>query len=321
MTGDERDEIMLSFSEIVKQELNAKETTTPARAKAELYGLLLLGGEFGVLSISLQTENASTAKQAAQLLAEELGVIAQVSYPLNRKGSRTTLAIEDREDRCRVMEYFGHRRNETGIRINPSVLPSTADKMAFLRGAFLAGGSVSDPNKGYRLEFNVPYQNLSESLMELLSDIPELELHPKLTQRKGSYVVYLKISEEITDLLTYMGAVQSSMEYMQVKMLKEVRNDVNRRTNFDTANIDKTVSAAAEQIRAISWLKEHGRLGKLSEELQKVAQARLDNPEMSLRELELALGKTVSRSGLNHRLQKLVSLAKEESGGDYHNEE
>ena len=307
----------MSFSETVKQELNEKENTSPAQAKAELYGLLLLGGEFGMVSISLQTENASTAKQAAQLLAEEIGVIAQVSYPMNRKSSRYTLSVEDREDRCRVLEYFGHRRNETGIRVNPAILPATVDVMAFLRGGFLAGGSICDPNKSYRMEFIVPYQNLSESLLELLRSIPELELHPKLTQRKGSYVVYIKISEEITDLLTYMGATRSSMEYMQVKMLKEVRNDVNRRTNFDTANIDKTVSAAGEQINAILWLKEHGKFEKLSEELQRVAQVRLENPEMSLREMELALGKTVSRSGLNHRLRKLVTLAQEESNGTF----
>ncbi len=158
---------------------------------------------------------------------------------------------------------------------------------------------------------------LAGDLSLLLSQVEDLGLSPAITNRKGAFVVYLKESECIADLLTLMGAPQSAMELMQVKMLKEVRNNVNRKMNFETANLDKTAAAAARQLIAIEAIMEHMGLEQLPEDLQEIARLRYENPDMSLRELGESLSEPLTRSGVNHRLRRLMELA-EKSG--WHNE-
>ncbi len=179
-----------------------------------------------------------------------------------------------------------------------------------MRGAFLSCGTVTDPQKDYHLEFSVAHRRLAQDLVTLLEEIEGLRIQPSVTRRKGSYVVYIKGSEQIADLLTFMGAPSASMALMQAKMVKEVRNYVNRTTNFETANIDKTASASARQVAAIHGLEETVGLEQLPEDLREMAYLRLQNPDMSLRELGEAL--SISRSGANHRIQRLMELAKTE---------
>ena len=159
------------------------------------------------------------------------------------------------------------------------------------------------------MEFVVSFLNLARDFMTLLSEISALDLQPAFINRKGAYVIYIKGSERIADLLTYMGASYAAMELMQVKMVKEVRNYVNRKTNFETANIDKTVSAAAKQVAAIEKIVKGVGIESLPEELRELATLRYENPEMSLRELGEGLSEPISRSGVNHRLQRIMKLA------------
>ena len=171
-------------------------------------------------------------------------------------------------------------------------------------------GTVTNPQKDYHLEFSINHRKLAQDLVTLLEEVEGLHLQPSITQRKGSFVVYIKDSEQIADLLTYMGAPTAAMTLMQAKMVKEVRNYVNRTTNFETANIDKTASASARQVVAIRHLQETVGLDNLPEDLREMAYLRLENPEMSLRELGEAL--SISRSGANHRIQRLMEMAKTE---------
>ena len=184
-------------------------------------------------------------------------------------------------------------------------------KVAFLKGAFLTCGTVNDPNKNYHLEFVVPYLNLSRDLMLFINDYDELDVEPKSITRNSNYVIYFKVSESIEDLLTVMGAFNSSLEVMGVKMYKDMRNNVNRRLNFENANLDKTLGAAQKQVDAIMHIKDTVGLSYLSDELKELAEIRLENPYISLRELGDMLSVPLSRSGVNHRLKRICEIANE----------
>ena len=179
---------------------------------------------------------------------------------------------------------------------------------AFLIGLFLASGSVIDPNKEYHLEFVTPFSEIAEEIKNLLIHVG---VSVKLSERKGFYIVYLKESESIEDLLTYMGATMSSLEIMNVKILKDVRNKANRISNCDTANIEKSIAAAAKQVDDIEFIEKTIGFGSLSEDLREIAEIRLENPDYSLRELGQALEKPISRSGVNHRMKKLSAIAED----------
>lgn len=180
-----------------------------------------------------------------------------------------------------------------------------------LRGAFLTCGTVNNPSKGYHLEFVVPYTNLSRDLERFIADCDELSVSPKRITRNSTQVIYFKDSESIEDILAAMGAVNSCLELMGVKMYKDMRNNVNRKLNFENANLDKTIDAATKQIEAIEHIKKTVGLSYLSDELRELAVLRTDNPDMSLRELGESLKSPLSRSGVNHRLKKLCSIADE----------
>lgn len=179
----------------------------------------------------------------------------------------------------------------------------------YLRALFLERGTVTNPELGYHLEFACSCAQDAHNLAAFLIGLEEFRVTPGVTRRKEQYVVYVKDSEQITDLLAYIGANQSAMELMQIKMVKEVRNYVNRKNNFETANIEKTASAAAAQLKAIQTIKRTKGFQSLPDELRELAELRLENPEYSLRELGEALSTPISRSGVNHRLQRLLELA------------
>ncbi|MGI6261784.1 MAG: DNA-binding protein WhiA [Acutalibacteraceae bacterium] len=300
----------MTFSADVRGELCAIESTACCR-KAECYGTLLFGRSFSLGGISLQTESGTVAQRAASLLALETGTFAELRAPLTQRGhGRVYTVTVDDGVKPSVLAHFGHTGRESSLKINLANLENDCCTAAFLRGAFLACGTVSDPLKGYHLEFSVPRVNLLHSLEDLLCQLP-FGLHPGFSHRGTVPMVYFKNSEEIADLLTYLGAMNSAMKLMQAKMLKEVRADANRRTNFDTANIDKTVNAATQQIDAIRRLQESGAISTLPEELRELAAIRVENPELSLRELGGLLHPPLTRSGVNHRLTKLIRLAEE----------
>lgn len=308
----------MSFSGDIKAELCKIEHKRDCCRKAECYGLWLFSRCFFLRETSFVTENGPVARRMLELAAEAAGVGGELSYGVSRrKRPAYRVCLPEEEERRKLLECFGHTGKETNLRINRAILENDCCLSAFLRGAFLSCGSVTDPQKDYHLELSVPYQTLANSLYTLLCEVTAFESKPSLSRRKGGYVVYWKESGQIEDLLTYLGAPGASMELMQVRMYKEAKNDINRKANFETANMDKTYSASARQIAAIAALSDAGKLAALSPELRELAELRLENPDMTLRELGERLG--ISRSGVNHRLQRLLEqgeqlLEKQTSG-------
>lgn len=294
----------MSFASQVKLELAAAENT-PCCMRAQTYGLLLFSRAFSFAEISMQTDMEAVALLYRDSMLRETGVEAQLSQSASGKFK---VCVRTAAQRQQVMTAFGHEKGELVLRLNRANLMGDCCMAALLRGAFLACGTLTDPEKDYHLEFVVPYRYISRDLAKLLD---ELSLAPKQLVRKGSHIVYCKDSERIEETLTLMGAQNAALELMGVKMYKDMRNNVNRKINFETANISRTASAAAEQVYAIEMIRDHAGLESLPEELKELAFLRLENPEMSLRELGEALSEPISRSGVNHRLRRLVSIARE----------
>lgn len=297
----------MSFSSSVKKELCAIEFLPSCCLHAQAYGLVLFA-HFSAFDISITTENEDTAALYAQALAEECGVTVTQD---ECEGVKKTFYVAGTANKNKVLDCFGHGASDIALRINRSNLSEDCCVGSFLRGAFMACGTVTDPNKTYHLEFVIAHKKLCTDLLSLLQ---EQDLNPKYVQRKGYHVIYFKESENIEDLLTMMGATESSLQLMGVKMQKDVINRVNRRVNFEMSNINKTIDAAARQAAAIEKIDATVGISSLPENLQEVARLRLENPEISLTELGKMLKEPISRSGLNHRLSRLVSMAAEIEG-------
>lgn len=298
----------MSFSTDVKKEILSNEITDDCCLHAFAYGMLLSSRSFSYYDISLLTEHSFIAQKYYEVLQRVCSVTPVFS---KSDAGKHKVEVVNAQDRQKVLDTFGYSAKSKTSRLNWSNISGECCKVAFLQGVFLTCGTISNPNKGYHLEFVVPYINLCRDLIHFINDYQELEVEPKKILRNSNYVIYFKDSEAIEDLLTVMGAVNSSLEIMSVKMFKNVRNNVNRKVNFENANFDKTLDASAKQVKAIEHIKETVGLSYLPEELKEIATLRLENPEMSLRQLGESLSSPISRSGVNHRLQKICSIAQE----------
>ena len=295
----------MSFSTDVKEELLAL-TLVPACCRhAEAYGMLLFGRSFSTSSVSFAAENRDVAAK----YAETVRSITGVSPEITDDGAKIAqVAVRTSAERRTILAAFGHGTGDLTLRINRANLTDDCCFAAFVRGVFLSCGTISSPEKNYHLEFIVPFLKLSNDLFAFLQ---ELGFRPKHIMRKGSHVIYFKESESIEDMLTLMGATNSTLRLINVKISKDVRNHVNRRVNFETANIDRSVHAGSVQIEAIRKIQREQGLDSLSDALREIAELRLDNPEASLFELEEMLDGRLSRSGINHRLKRLVEIAQQ----------
>ncbi len=296
----------MSFSADVKKELVGVIPNKPCCRAALVYGMLEFGHAFNRHDISLQTEQTAVADLYSHLVAQVCGVPEPRRGTLRRRTLLQNCSIDDPVHRQQVLERFGHSAGDVSVRLNRANLDCEHCARALLRGAFLSGGAVTDPSHDYHLEFSVPYYNLSRDLLSLLG---EEGISAKAVSRNGSYIVYIKESERIEDCLTYLGAPLAAMEIMNVKVYKSIRNETNRRINCENANIDKTVAAAGAQINALERIEATCGLSALPEDLQPLARLRLDNPDMSLRDLGAAMEPPLSRSGVNHRLQRILAFA------------
>ncbi len=295
----------MSFSSDVKRELCETLPEKPCCRKAQLYGMLEAGRSFSAKKISLQTENDFVAACYTQLLREIAGVDTLCSDSPGKGNKFHTLTVPD--EQCRsVWELFGHDSSAYAVRLNRANFECDDCGPAYLRGIFLTCGAMTSPQIGYHMEFSIPYYHLAKDWKALFS---EWELGAREIRRKGSYVLYFKESEQIEDCLTRMGAVGASLELMNIKMVKDIRNKANRITNCESANIDKTVAAASRQIAAVQTILRVCGLDALPEDLRELALIRLENPEYSLRELGEALTPPISRSGVNHRLNRIMEFA------------
>lgn len=302
----------MSFATQTKKELCSDASTDVEILRSELYGMLVLAREFTSQSIVFKTENKHTANRFVSLCTMLFSPIIERTQPLMNKSKTYTVRLIDSNDCKRIFDFYGHDDRQINLRVNRANLSDANCERAFVRGVFLACGSVTDPDKAYHFELCMVHKNLCNDICNIIRDIEELKVNIKMLNRNGSYIGYVKDSEQITDLLAYMGATNSAMSIMGAKALKQVRNAINRRTNSEIANLQKVAGASANQIKAIKKLKASGKFNTLSDELKTIAQLRLEYPELSLRDMGEMLEPPISRSGVNHRLTKLIQLSQED---------
>ena len=298
----------MSFSSNVKQELCRQPLTKRSAAVAEAYGVLLYCNTFTPSAIRIVTESADFAARLPRLFKKAFG-FAFDSEPAEQGGGKLVFEITDAAKINKIFTAFGdHPQTSVTLHVNFGILEEDADRLAFLRGAFLAGGSVTDPAKRYHLELITSHYKVSRETYALLLDVG---FSPKELSRGGSGVLYFKQSNYIEDFLTAIGAQVAAMGVMEAKVEKDLRNGVNRRVNCETANLTKVVDASIGQLAAIRKLEESGVLRTLPQKLQQTAQLRRDNPEATLSELAEMPDPPVSKSAMNHRMRKLIELSKE----------
>ena len=304
----------MSFSKETKSELCSAPVFTNEYKIAEVYGMVLFARTFSMNDISFSTESRAAAGAFSQMLSSLTETIVDMNVRLTRRGGATniyTLSVPDSNDCRKICQFFGHSSNQPNLRINRANIDDDECVKYFLRGAFLVCGSVTSPEKEYHLEFVVPHKKLSEDLQKIISEINELAISPKIVRRKGNYIVYIKGSENVTNTITYMGGQMSAIEIIQNNIYKSVRNAVNRKTNSETANLNKTALASAKQIQAINIIKNKRGLEHLPDDLREIALIRLEFPEYNLREIGAALKEPLTRSGVNHRIQRILEIAEE----------
>ncbi len=283
----------MSFSSEVKEELAKR--ISPARhcQIAELAAIMNFCGQYGRdeegnFTIGFQTENEAVVKKGFTLLKKTYNI-----------ESGAVLSEQDMRD---VLNRIG----DPDKPVSRLLVKNSCCQRAFLRGAFLSAGSMSDPAKSYHLEFDCNEREKAELLQELMR---AFSIESKIIFRKKYYVVYLKEGSGIVDLLNVCEAPVSLMNMENLRIFKEMRNSVNRRVNCETANIAKTVDAAARQIEDIEFLRVHYGFQNLTEALRETAEVRLENPDAPLKELGEFFHPPIGKSGVNHRLRKLSELA------------
>lgn len=297
----------MSFSYKVKEEI-CSQFTTRDKSMAALYGMLSFCKTFSATQIVLQTENEEVATQFKHLvgfLLNDNNCVSEIITPKKNGVSLYSLEIKDKVND--VLSLY--KLSDIDERyIDARAIGKKKVHSFFVSGAFLACGSVTDPLKDYHLEFVTPSEELCSQLIELLS---EIGIIAKMTQRSNSFIAYIKESENIEDILTYIGAPKSSLEMMNVKILKDVRNKINRAVNCDSANIEKTILAAEKQIKDIEFIEDNMGIVNLPDELRDIAILRTENPDWNLKELSENLNPPISRSGANHRLTRIRKIAEE----------
>ncbi len=296
----------MSFTNDVKTELCGIRQGA-ALNLAECYGMLLFCKVFSFNEIKLQTGSKASAERFAYLLRTSFDIFPEIIEGGNKKPCYRVKVVS-LADIKKIMYHFGYKPN-TKITLEQKFLKTEGSLGAFLRGAFLSCGLVSDPNKEYRMDFSVKFETLANEFKELFAD---KYINFKITNRGRDYVVYTKKSEEIEDLLTLMGAGGETLNLINVKIYKSLRNKSNRINNFETSNIVKTANTAYIQRTAIEKWEKNGKLKTLPEELYEVAILRLENPDLSLSALSKLSKTKLTRSGFNHRMTKLMEIINKE---------
>lgn len=300
----------MSFSSEVKAELCRTALSRRCCAQAEAYGVLLYCNQFTASQVRISTESNAFAARLPALFHRAF----QLSFDRTPEegAAKRIFSITEPDKLSALWSAFGHEPAGTlAHHINFAVLEEEHCRLAFFRGAFLAGGSVTDPAKRDHLELSTPHLSVSRELRALLL---ECGFTPKETTRKANSITYFKQSEAIEDFLTAIGAPIAAMELMNAKAEKLLRNGVNRRVNCEAANVDKTVDAALEQRQAIQALREAGTLDTLSPKLREAAALREAHPELSLAQLAALCDPPVTKSSLSHRLRKLIQLSQAGAG-------
>ena len=310
----------MSFSSNVKNEISKIYIEDTCCQKAELSALIKLTGTIQIagnneIGIRLTTENAAIARRIFSLLKTNYSIHTRVTMTKNRQFRRKysyTLLIGAENSSEKLLLSLGILRTGTGIRINhripKEIIADDCCKKAYLRGVFLGGGSISDPEKTYHIEIVTDNKPFATDIMNLINTYG---LNAKIVKRKNSYVVYMKESENIVDFLNIIGAHNALLNIENIRIFKEMRNNVNRLVNCETANLSKTVNAAMRQINNIQYIKDNMGLKKLPKSLRDMAELRLLHRDYSLSELGEVMNPPIGKSGVNHRLRRLDQIAED----------
>jgi len=312
----------MSFSLKIKQELLSAKDDARHCNIAELSAILGCCGALSIrgngITLKLHTENYYVSQKCGDLIHKIFGIRAHVSVSKHMDGRSKTggarmyfVYIGDTSAAKKILSAAGFTAEADGgapslKNVSPLVVSSVCCRRAYVRGFFLASGSLINPEKSYHAEFVDDSEQIMNSLLSIVNSF---SLNARMIQRKDSYVVYLKDSEQIADLLNIMQAHQALLELASVRVFKDVRNDINRRVNFEAANLNKTVSASVKQIEDINFIKEKKGLSYLNEQLGEAAALRLTHQEASLVEIGRMLTPPVSKSCINHRFRKINEIA------------
>ncbi|MCI8574095.1 MAG: DNA-binding protein WhiA [Oscillibacter sp.] len=300
----------MSFSFETKNELCRLPVQTLCCARAEVYGILLYCHTFRSDEVRIITENFNFAARLPQLFRRAFDVEFDRSPDLAAHpggGGKLVYQITEQKKLDHIINLLGYDpRQNLALHINFAMAEEECCRAAFLRGCFFAGGSLTDPSKRYHLELTSSHLQASRELEALLR---ECGYPPKSVARNGSFVTYFKQSNQIAEFLKWIGAPEAAVAMLSTKKEKGLRNSVNRRLNCDSANLDKAVEAAQGQLEAIRKLRTAGLLERMPDKLQETAALRLEYPELTLSELAEEFDPPVTKSCLNHRLRKILTLA------------
>lgn len=312
----------MSFSSMTKNELSRLPIEDRACAVAELAAIIKMNGAVQLnskkgISLRFETENAAIARRIFSLLKTLYDTNVEVMVRRNRqlkKNNSYLIMVNSTKGTKKILQDVGILTNKKGTsflidyKTPKELIEDMSNKRAYIRGAFLGGGSISNPEKAYHLEFVTSSEEHAEELSQIINSFG---LDSKIVARKGNYVVYLKEGQQIVDILNIMGAHQALLKFEDIRVFKDVRNNINRLVNCETANLGKTIEASIRQVESIEYIDKKIGIDKLPKNLQEIAKLRLQNREASLKELGTMLNPPVGKSGVNHRLRKIDEIAEE----------
>lgn len=296
----------MSFSSHTKGELCRHMPNRRCCVQAEVYGILLYCNQYDARGIRIITESSEFASCLPQLFWKAFKV--EFDQKPSDNSGKFIFSITQGDKLAHIHNVFGYDPvQHLAHHINFGILEEDHCRSAFFKGAFLSGGSVTDPEKGYHLEVATSHFYVSREMNTLLL---EAGFSPKEITRKGNYLIYFKHSEAIEEFLTAIGAPLATMDLINTKAEKDLRGSVNRRVNCDAANLDKAIEASQEHLEAIRILEERGMLHDLPEKLKEAVDLRAAYPELTLAQLSQLCNPPITKSSLNYRLRKLITLSK-----------
>jgi DNA-binding protein WhiA len=300
----------MSFSTDIKEELCELQIASACCKKAEALGMLIFSRAFSLSEMTFMTELNCVALHYCELIKELTGVTPVITYS---KAGNHKVRIDTKEDRQKILEFFGYTGKEISLSINFANFENTDEEenccySAFVRGAFLICGNITNPEKEYHLEFNISRIKLAS---EFLSVLNEIDLNMKTLTRNSTQLIYCKESETIEDCLGKIGATKSFFFLMETRAMKQVKNKINRRTNFEAANLSRTIEAGIAQIELIEHILSKIKLTDMTEDLAELCTLRLENPEASIDELGKMMSSPLSRSAVSRRFKKLKDIKEE----------
>ena len=308
----------MSFSAETKNELARVISKDDYCNKTELAAIVRLAGSIQIagyrkLNLKITTELNSVARKVFKLLKQNFGINTTISVNKNqmlKRNNSYVLMVTSEMGAEHLLKELGILEPGDGFytvnKVPENMLQNEECIRAFIRGAFIGGGSISDPGKNYHMEFVTNNEDFAKSLKDLIN---KLEFNCKVVSRKNNFVVYLKESEQISDLLSVLGAHNALLSLQNTKIVKAMRNNVNRIVNCETANLSKTVNASVRQIENIKLIQDTIGISSLPENLQEIARIRLECEDMTLKELGEMLEPPIGKSGVNHRLRKIEEIA------------